>query len=320
MPPPPQSTESVRSFGVEPSVWDTAFMSLTVAHLERIRLDLAYDGSQFHGWAGQPGLRTVEGVLVKALETLFREPLAITVAGRTDAGVHARGQVVHVDVDSKMLAGMPGRSNREPCEALVRRLNALLARESGEPKGTSDVVVYRARVVSGEFDARFSALRRTYTYRICDEPEYWDPLRRRDVLWVAERLDVPAMNRAAERLLGEHDFISYCKPREGATTVRELQRLDAVRRDNLLEITATADAFCHSMVRTLVGTLLKVGSGSRDEEWPRRRLDERLRNGEVIVAPPHPLTLQSVDYPDNDQLAARAAQTRNVRGQEACGC
>ncbi|MGO1590638.1 MAG: tRNA pseudouridine(38-40) synthase TruA [Ancrocorticia sp.] len=293
-------------------------MSLTVAHLERVRLDLAYDGSGFHGWAAQPGLRTVEGVLSDALATLFRESVALTVAGRTDAGVHARGQVVHVDVPQDVLAAMPGRSDSEPCVALLRRLNALLARSCDGPKGSSDVVVYRAAVVPEEFDARFSALRRTYTYRVCDEPECFDPLRRHDVLWVTDRLNVPAMNRAAAELLGEHDFISYCKPREGATTVRELQRLDAVRRDNLVEITATADAFCHSMVRTLVGSLLKVGSGARDEGWPRRRLDERLRNGEVIVAPPHPLTLQRVDYPGRGELAARAAQTRHVRG--ACGC
>ena len=293
-------------------------MSLTVAHLDRIRLDLAYDGTQFHGWAAQPGLRTVEGVLTKALETLFREPVALTVAGRTDAGVHARGQVVHFDVAPERLATMPGRSDREPCVALVARLNALLVRESGGPKGASDVVVHRASVAPPAFDARFSALRRSYTYRVCDAPEHCDPLRRFDVLWVGEQLDVPAINRAATSLLGEHDFISYCKPREGATTIRELQRLEAVRHDELIEITATADAFCHSMVRTLVGSLLKVGRGACDEKWPRRRLDERLRNGEVIVAPPHPLTLQRVDYPPDDELAARARQARNVRGE--CGC
>lgn len=288
-------------------------MTLTVAHLARLRLDLAYDGSRFHGWAAQPGLRTVQGVLEECLATLFREPVTLTVAGRTDAGVHARGQVVHCDVSPETLAAMPGRSDLGECAALVRRLNALLARACDGPKGSSDVVIYRAAPVPPEFDARFSALRRTYTYRVCDQPEHFDPLRRADVLWVGESLNVPAINRSAAPLIGEHDFISYCKPREGATTVRELQRLDAVRRNDLVEITATADAFCHSMVRTLVGTLLKVGSGVRDEGWPRRRLDERLRNGEVIVAPPHPLTLERVDYPPESQLGARAAHARQRR-------
>ena len=142
-------------------------------------------------------------------------------------------------------------------------------------------------------------------------------MRRRDVLWVAEQVDVDAMNQAARGLLGEHDFISYCKPREGATTIRELQVLEAHRRDGLIELTAQADAFCHSMVRTLVGSLLRVGHGKRDVEWPARRLAEKNRNGEVVVAPPHPLTLQNVVYPPDQELAARAALTRNVR---ECGC
>ena len=292
-------------------------MDSTVAHQLRIRLDLAYDGTEFHGWAAQPGQRTVEGVLCTALSTIFRTGIVLTVAGRTDAGVHARGQVVNFDVAPSAYYSLPGRSDFSPEISLVRRVNALLARESDGPKGSADVVVYRARIVPPEFDARFSAISRSYTYRICDAPEQFDPLRRRDVLWTADKVDVDAMNRAARGLLGEHDFISYCKPREGATTIRELQVLEAHRRDGLIEITAQADAFCHSMVRTLVGSLLRVGHGKRDEEWPVRRLAERNRNGEVVVAPPHPLTLQGVVYPVDAELAARAALTRNVR---ECGC
>lgn len=292
-------------------------MDSTVAHQLRIRLDLAYDGTEFHGWAAQPGQRTVEGVLAGALSTIFRTTIVLTVAGRTDAGVHARGQVVNFDVDPSSYSSLPGRSDFPPEISLVRRVNALLAREADGPKGSADVVVYRARVVPPDFDARFSAISRSYTYRICDNPAGFDPLRRRDVLWVAEQVDVDAMNQAARGLLGEHDFISYCRPREGATTIRELQVLEAHRRDGLIELTAQADAFCHSMVRTLVGSLLRVGHGKRDVEWPARRLAEKNRNGEVVVAPPHPLTLQNVVYPPDQELAARAALTRNVR---ECGC
>ncbi len=259
----------------------------------------------------------MEGVLSRALSTIFRSEIALTVAGRTDAGVHARGQVVHFDVGRAAWEKLPGRSDLAPDLSLLRRVNALLAREADGPKGSSDVVVHRARIAPGGFDSRFSAISRSYTYRLCDDPENFDPLRRRDVLWLAEPVDVDAMNRAAKGLLGEHDFISYCKPREGATTVRELQLLNAERRDGLIEITARADAFCHSMVRTLVGSLLRVGAGKRDEEWPTRRLAERKRNGEVVVAPPHPLTLQHVEYPVDSELAARAVLTRNVRD---CGC
>ncbi|MCF2706901.1 tRNA pseudouridine(38-40) synthase TruA [Arcanobacterium haemolyticum] len=292
-------------------------MDSTVSQKTRLRIDLAYDGTEFHGWAAQPGLRTVEGVLTQALETLLREPVTLTVAGRTDAGVHARGQVVHLDVSETALDRARGRSDRSPEESMVSRLAGILARGSGGPKGSADIVVYRVSRAPEGFDARFSALARSYTYRMCDDRAAYDPLRRRDVLWLPERLDVDAMNRAAEPLLGEHDFLSYCKPRDGATTIRTLQRLNVVRREELIEVTAQADAFCHSMVRTLVGTLIKVGEGSRDEEWPARRLAERSRNGQVVVAAPHPLTLERVFYPDDELLGARARETRAVR---ECGC
>ena len=278
---------------------------------------MAYDGTEFHGWAAQPGQRTVEGILAGALSTIFRTDVALTVAGRTDAGVHARGQVVHFDIDTAAWEALPGRSDLPPGSSLLRRVNALLAREASGPRGSADVVVHRARLAPDGFDSRFSALWRSYSYRVCDDLRAFDPLRRRDVLWLAESVDVDAMNRAATGLLGEHDFISYCKPREGATTVRELQSLRASRRDGLIELTAQADAFCHSMVRTLVGSLLRVGLGTRDEQWPARRLSQRSRNGEVVVAPAHPLTLEHVEYPADSELAGRAALTRNVRN---CGC
>ena len=285
-------------------------MDSTVAH--RLRLRISYDGTDFHGWAAQPGLRTVEGVVTGALNIVTGGSHVVTVAGRTDAGVHARGQVAHVDLTDNELARAARRSN-DPCKAIMRRLSALFMRESPRPKGGSDLAVTDVSVAPEGFDARFSALSRTYTYRVCDDPSRFDPLRRRDVLWVRDPLDVEAMNNAAAKLIGEHDFISYCKPRDGATTIRELLELRIDRKGDLIEVTARADAFCHSMVRTLVGSLLKVGAGQRDEDWPARRLEERSRNGEVIVAPPHPLTLESVEYPDDSLLAARARTTRAVR-------
>lgn len=286
--------------------------------MERIRLSLAYDGTHFHGWAAQPGLRTVEGELHEVIALLTGAPRSITVAGRTDAGVHARGQVAHFDVEPEVLERVRGRYSGDALEALQHRMMALLSRRSEGPKGSSDLIIREAKRAPEGFDARFSALSRSYTYRISDDPRAWDPLRRNDVLWVREVLDVEAMNRAAVPLLGEHDFLSYCKPREGATTIRELLELRAERRDGLIEVKARADAFCHSMVRTLVGTLMRVGVGQRPESWPQERLEARSRDtGEVIVAPPHPLTLESVEYPEDHLLAARAIQTRAVRD---CGC
>lgn len=293
-------------------------MSTTVAHLQRIRLDLAYDGSDFHGWAEQPSLRTVEGVVAEALATIVRHEVRLSVAGRTDAGVHARGQVVHCDLPEEDLLRIAGRVQRDPLDALRVRLMALLARGSSGPKGSSDVVITGIRRVSADFDARFSALSRTYTYRICAEPSAIDPLRRRDVLWLAHPLDVESMNRAAVQLVGEHDYLSFCKPRDGATTIRTLMRLEAAQRDGIIEVTAQADAFCHSMVRTLVGSLIRVGEGKKPESWPYVRLMQRSRDGEVIVAPPHPLTLERVEYPEPHEYARRAMETRAVRSG-CCG-
>ncbi|AWE42024.1 MULTISPECIES: tRNA pseudouridine(38-40) synthase TruA [unclassified Actinobaculum] len=293
-------------------------MTSTVSQTVRLRLDLAYDGAGFHGWAAQPGLRTVEGTLAEALTTVLRHEVQLTVAGRTDAGVHARGQVAHVDVPAAAFAGLSGRSKREPTEALRARLTGVLLRASvGGPRGSSDLLVRAVSLAPAGFDARFSALARTYSYQVADSVGGYDPLRRSTVLWLPERLDVQAMQRAAIPLLGEHDFLSYCKPREGATTVRELQLLEIARRGELVQFTVRADAFCHSMVRTLVGTLLRVGNGKRPEEWPAERLAARRRDGEVVVAPAHPLTLERVNYPDDAQLASRAQVTRAVRN---CGC
>ncbi|WP_392399645.1 tRNA pseudouridine(38-40) synthase TruA [Actinotignum urinale] len=290
-------------------------MTQTVAHNTRLRLDLSYDGTNFHGWAAQPGLRTVEGTLGEALAVVLQRAVPITVAGRTDAGVHARGQVAHIDVASEELVRVAGRFTGAPTEALRSRVNKLLSREAGGPVRSSDVVIHEVSVVDADFDARFSALSREYTYRIATRD--FDPLRRHDVLWLDAELNVPLMNAAAQLLVGEHDFLSFCKPREGATTIRELLDLRVVEESTtgLTCIHAKADAFCHSMVRTLVGSLLRVGTGKRSWQWPAVRLEERNRTGEVVIAPPHPLTLEKVNYPAESEWGARAAQARHMRGE-----
>lgn len=274
----------------------------------RIRLDLAYDGTDFAGWAEQPTQRTVAGTVRSGLATVLRvdpESIALVVAGRTDAGVHAIGQVCHADLPLAAWNSAPGRSDLAPAEALVRRLAGVLP---------ADVRVHRVASAPDGFDARFSALRRRYAYRISDDPSGASPLRRRDVLAHRRPLDVEAMDDAARRLLGLHDFAAFCKRREGATTVRTLQDYSWSRnRDGLAEARVIADAFCHSMVRALVGAVLPVGEGRRDADWPRAVLNGGARDPGVVVVPAHGLCLEEVVYPPDDQLAARASAARAVR-------
>jgi tRNA pseudouridine38-40 synthase len=259
----------------------------------RVRLDIAYDGTDFSGWAVQPGRRTVQGELELALATVLRLPaVALTVAGRTDAGVHATGQVAHCDVPEL------------PAD-LVRRLGGVLS---------ADVRVRAAREVPADFDARFSALWRRYRYRISDAPHELDPLRRREVLGWPRPLEVPVMAAAAGRLPGLHDFAGFCRRREGATTVRTLTALSVARDGAEIVCGVEADAFCHSMVRSLVGALIAVGEGRRPVDWPASLLDRDRRADEVPVAPAHGLTLVEVGYPPDDELAARAELTRARRG------
>jgi len=265
----------------------------------RIRLDLAYDGTAFHGWAVQPGLRTVQGELQAALATILRvEAVPVVCAGRTDAGVHARGQVVHFDVEEA-----------PDLERLVRRLNGVL---------TADVRVRRAAVAPAGFDARFGALRRRYAYRIADDPAAVDPLMRAHVLAWPRPLDVGAMNAASLLLVGRHDFASFCKQREGATTIRTLEQLSWAREESgVLVGTVVADAFCHSMVRALVGCLIAVGEGRQPADWADEILRAELRNPAVAVVHAHGLTLEEVAYPADDELADRAEQTRAKRVTDA---
>lgn len=279
--------------------------------LIRLRLDLAYDGTDFSGWAAQPGLRTVEGELTAALTTLLRspQPVRLTVAGRTDAGVHARGQVVHVDVDPEAYAALPGRSDRAPDLAAVVRLAGLLP---------SDLVVRRVTTAPPGFDARFAALERRYLYRLADPLAVRDPLRRRDTVAWRRPLDVDAMSAAAERLVGLRDFAAFCRRREGATTVRTLLEFSWHRLDDgVLAAAVRADAFCHSMVRSLVGALVPVGEGRREVAWPAAVQARALRASDVLVMPAHGLSLEEVVYPAEDQLAARVEAARARRDTPA---
>jgi tRNA pseudouridine38-40 synthase len=272
----------------------------------RLRIELAYDGTEFHGWATQPGLRTVQETLEAALAKALRvEAIRVTCAGRTDTGVHARGQVTHLDIDEGVLAASARRSKDGPPEALLRRLNGILP---------EDVRVRRVAEAALGFDARFSARWRRYAYRIADSPALLDPLRRRFVLGWPRELDLIAMNEAAAPLTGEHDFASFCRKREGATTIRRLIELSWSRDpDGLAVGTVRADAFCHNMVRALVGCLITVGEGRRPSGWAYDVLAAGVRDPAVTVVHPHGLTLEEVDYPPDDELAAQAEAARVVR-------
>lgn len=263
----------------------------------RLRLEIAYDGTDFSGWAVQPGRRTVQDVLQQALGALLRSPAALTVAGRTDSGVHASGQVAHLDV--------PRAWWHEQRPLLVRRLAGLLP---------PDVRVRAVSEVPAEFDARFAALWRRYEYRICDRPEGPDPLTRHSVLRWPRRLDAAAMNDAAARLVGLHDFAAFCKRPDRGTTIRTLQACAIARTTELIVCAVQADAFCHSMVRSLVGALIAVGEGRKPSAWPAEQLTGGGRAA-AAVAPAHGLCLVEVRYPSDAQLAQRAATTRATRGQ-----
>ena len=324
--------------------------------LVRVRLDISYDGTDFSGWAIQPDLRTVAGELTDALRVLLRHPVQIVVAGRTDAGVHAAGQVAHVDVAVDALAALaprrPARSAQEgaaapspagptpavpplpvarpsagespsvearsspgeavsPAEAglvgLLRRLAGLLP---------TDVRVRRVQAAPDGFDARFSALRRHYRYRIGTGEWGVDPPDRKYVFARRRELDVDAMTLAAATLIGLRDFAAFCRPREGASTVRELQALTVLAVGDEVRIDVSADAFCHSMVRALVGSLLSVGEHRVPISRPAELQAAGLRSSQIHVAPALGLTLMAVDYPPDDELAARAQLTRSHRSTE----
>ena len=271
---------------------------LAPAPYVRLRLDLAYDGAAFHGWALQRDLRTVQAEVELAVRRVYRlrERAAITVAGRTDTGVHARGQVAHVDLPVAAVT---------PVEVPLRRFARVLP---------PDVRVFAVGAAPEGFDARFSALSRRYAYRICDSVAGPDPLRRHEVLWHSRTLDLDRLNEASQRLLGLQDFAAFCRFRAGGSTIRTLQVLRWERDATGLAVARIeADAFCHSMVRSLVGALIPVGEGRQPVTWPSELMAGRTRHQTGQVAPAHGLTLEAVEYPPADGHTARAELTRRPR-------
>jgi tRNA pseudouridine38-40 synthase len=290
----------------------------------RLRLDIAYDGTGFQGWAKQPGLRTVQGELENALATVFSRfgagPI-LTVAGRTDAGVHAIDQVAHVDLSAEQFASLVSshRGKGRPADTTPDARAARLGRRLNGIAGmSSDLYVSRTSVAPMGFDARFSATWRRYRYRIADKLAPRDPLVRNQTLWYPAELDVDAMNVVARGLTGLHDFAAYCKPREGATTIRTLQHFGWERDDTgLLTAELQADAFCHSMVRSLAGACVAVGEKKLKASRAVELLRARERTAEFKVLPAKGLTLIEVGYPDDAEVGLRAEQTRARRDAAA---
>ena len=263
----------------------------------RLRIDLAYDGSNFAGWAKQPDRRTVQECIEEALAKISRISPETIVAGRTDAGVHATGQVIHVDLPESVAL-----------DDLVYKLNRIL---------DEDVRIHNISIAPEAFHARFSALRRYYRYKILDDNKVLDPLARLDVATWYRPLDVDVMNKTSELLLGEHDFAAFCKFREGATTIRTLEKYQWKRNaEGFLVADIVADAFCYSMVRNLVGAVVCVADGRFDPEWIVGVLNNKERVSDSLVFPARGLTLYQVDYPDNAELLERAKKTIARRNEE----
>lgn len=281
----------------------------------RVRLDLGYEGTAFFGWARQPDLRTVQLVVEEGLAQVLRVPLRATVAGRTDAGVHARAQVCHVDIPRSIWGTIRGHRPVSESKVLFRMLNAVLP---------DDVALREVSLAHPKFDARYSALWRRYSYRVSSRGVWVDPLRRHTVTDGKYPLNIERMNVAAQSALGEHDFIGFCKPRVGATTIRTLQNFLWVEEaDGIFRADVQADAFCHSMVRSLVGVCLTIGRGKKPTTWLAEILEARVRNTEVNVAPARGLVLEEVRYPADDKLEEQARSARRRRSlavePDCCG-
>ncbi len=266
----------------------------------RLRLDIAYDGSNFYGWAAQPGRRTLQDLVEKAISQIARIDAESIVAGRTDAGVHATGQVVHVDVPDAIF------ESDLTYKDLRYKLNRIL---------DEDVRIMNVTDAPAGFHARFSALRRYYTYKIIDNNDVIPPLTRHDVASWYRPLDVELMNKASALALGHHDFSAFCKFKVGGTTIRTLEKYQWQRTsDGLLVADVVADAFCYSMVRNLVGAVVCVADGRKDPSWIGELLANKERVSDSLVFPARGLTLYQVDYPSNDQLLERAQVTIGKRG------
>jgi tRNA pseudouridine38-40 synthase len=269
----------------------------------RWRLDISYDGTNFSGWATQAGRRTVQGELERWITLILRldEPAQLACAGRTDAGVHARGQVAHLDLDPRVIT--------DGGDSLVRRLNKVLGREC---------VVRRISAAPPGFDARFAAIWRRYVYRLSDAAAPLDPLYRFQVAQVRREVDLARLNEEGAALIGLREFGAFCRRREGGSTIRTLLELVGRRVPSgpmvgVIECTVRADAFCHSMVRSLVGALVAVATGERDHEWLAAITRRGVRDSTIPVMPAAGLTLEEVGYPADHELAIRALEARALR-------
>lgn len=309
--------------------------------LVRLRMDLAYDGGGFHGWARQPGLRTVQGCIEEALSLIAGgrsqagcvpdDPRPwrprLVVAGRTDAGVHAARQVAHLDIPKTVLESCKGHMGVDGVLALERRLRHLLP---------SDIALQGLRPAPEGFDARFSALERTYIYRVSQGSQPADPRMRGYVLALEGSLNLQAMNDAAAECIGLHDFGSFARPNLGGTTIRKVlaAHWDLVPTVNLFETASgqsavgylptfmesgltvfriVADAFAHNMVRSLVAACIQVGQGRRSVQWFADKVAYPLREGSTGPIDARGLTLEHVAYSPDDQLAERAQAIRARR-------
>ena len=260
----------------------------------RLRIDLAYDGSNFYGWGKQPDRRSVQEEVEKAIGTITQTKIESIVAGRTDAGVHATGQVIHVDVPESI-----------NLDEIAYKLNRIL---------DEDIRIMQVSIAPEGFHARFSALRRTYTYKILDKNRPIPPINRFDIASWYRPLDADLLNEASALVLGHHDFAAFCKFREGGTTIRTLEKFHWERQGDLLVATIVADAFCYSMVRNLVGAAVCVADGRKESAWMGELLANKERVSDSLVFPARGLTLSFVEYPTNDQLLERAKVTIGKRG------
>jgi tRNA pseudouridine38-40 synthase len=240
-----------------------------------LRLDLAYDGSGFRGYARQEGLRTVQGLLEEALEVVLGGKVETSVAGRTDAGVHARGQVVSCRVEGPV-----------DVLRLTRSLNGIVGPE---------ISVMAVSEVAEDFNARFSAVWRRYRYLLSTGVAP-DPLRRGFEWHVGPGLDLGAMTSAAGGFIGEHDFSAFCRSVEGSSNVRRVDEARWEAEDGALSFWIKANAFCHQMVRSLVGLCYDVGRGFTPAESVRDIVESGDRARVATVAPPHGLILWEVGY------------------------
>ena len=268
----------------------------------RLRIDLGYLGTNFSGWAIQPGLRTVQVSLEEALAIALRcdrSLITSVVAGRTDAGVHALHQVCHVEIPDGVKLG---------------KLDSLLKRVQGTLR-TDDIALHQISLAPEGFDARFSAMSRTYEYRIDDRGSKRNPLHHLFTYRSSFNLDDAAMNAVSQALCGLHDFAAFCRPKPGATTIRHLTHFAWTRDgDGILTGSVIADAFCHSMVRSLVGSAVAVGRGRLSVKEVVELRDKVQRTSAWTTMAAKGLTLISVEYPPDELVASRALDTRTRRG------